>query len=158
MQLAMTWRQITMNITTVEESEYGDHDEAMQNKQDITVLKESFRSCRDAMNRISMRGLKARRSLARGKALWHRNLSTPEAPSGRNLFVRIAPFSSPSVADRWFRAWRLTGIYFAGRFPALLIMPLQGIRFCILHFIERFPALLIIRLSALSHAKISYEL
>jgi hypothetical protein len=47
---------------------------------------------RDAANHVSMGGLKARRSLAQGNALWHgRRLSTPEAPTGRNPFVRMAP-------------------------------------------------------------------
>jgi hypothetical protein len=37
-------------------------------------------------------GLKARQSSAQGNALWHgRHLSTPEAPTGRNLFVRMMP-------------------------------------------------------------------
>jgi hypothetical protein len=64
----------------------------MKNKQDITVLKESFRFCRDVMHRVPTGGLKARQSLAQGNALCHGRLSTSEALKGRNLFVRITPF------------------------------------------------------------------
>jgi hypothetical protein len=39
------------------------------------------------------RGLKARKSIAQGKALWHeRRQSLTETPTGRNPFASIAPF------------------------------------------------------------------
>jgi hypothetical protein len=62
-----------------------------RNKQNITVLKGLFRFCRDAMHRVSTGGLKARKSLAQGNALWPGNLLIDEALKGRNpgYFIRL---------------------------------------------------------------------
>jgi hypothetical protein len=66
----------------------------MKNKQDITVLEG-----RDVTYCVSMRGLKARKSLAHistgSITMCHGRLSTPEAPAGRNLFLRITPYGGP---------------------------------------------------------------
>jgi hypothetical protein len=86
----------------------------MKKKRDMTVLEGSPRFCRDAMYRVFAGGLKARKSLVQGNALWHgRYLSTPEAlnqrsateggAKGQNLSVRIAPFQGLAFERHSFR-------------------------------------------------------
>jgi hypothetical protein len=72
-------------------------------KQEITVLEGLFRSCRDAKLCVSTGGLKARKSLDRGNAPGYGRLSTPEAPAGRNLSVRITPLQGLAFAGHSFR-------------------------------------------------------
>jgi hypothetical protein len=75
----------------------------MRNKQNITGLM-SPQSCRGVARYAPTVGLKVRKSLAQGNSLWHRrSLSIPEAPTGRDLFVRIAPLQGLAFAGHLFR-------------------------------------------------------
>jgi hypothetical protein len=82
----------------------------------------------DAASHVSMGGLKARRSLAQGNALWYgRRLSTPEAPTGRNPFARMAPFQGLAFAGHSFRRALPYAVDDLAFSPALHIMsPLTG--------------------------------
>jgi hypothetical protein len=74
----------------------------MGNKQDITVLDGLYRSCRDAINRVSTGGLEARKSLAQGNALCHgRGYQYPKPQRG---VIRLISFDyALSGLDEWGR-------------------------------------------------------
>jgi hypothetical protein len=67
------------------------------------ILQGSTQVNESMKNKQNIRGLKARQSSAQGNALWRRRLSTPEAPEGRNLFVRIPPRQGLAFAGHSFR-------------------------------------------------------